>query len=178
MGAPQDTSTYEEPIRVGVPPDSTNLSVAVLFSRDAKTRKRVINGCHIGLAGNHEGRDRTLAKIAQKYFWPGLSKDVRIWVQHCDQCQKTKRKFDHPAEELHPVPVPNSSWKQIGIDLIGPLPTTTNGNKYVIVVTDYFSKWPEARASPTKETINVAEFLNDLILHHGCPDVAISDQGD
>eukprot|EP00731_Ephydatia_muelleri_P003495 Em0001g3495a len=39
---------------------------------------------------------------------------------------KTKRKFDHPAEELHHVPVPNSSWKQIGIDLIGPLPTTTN----------------------------------------------------
>ena len=91
-------------------------------------------------------------------------------VQHCDQCQKTKRKFDHPAEELHPVPVPNSSWKQIGIDLIGPLPTTTHGNKYVIVVTDYFSKWPEARASPTKEAINVAEFLNDLILRHGCPD--------
>ena len=68
-------------------------------------------------------------------------------VQHCDQCQKTKRKFDHPAEELHPVPVPNSSWKQVGIDLIGPLPTTTNGNKYVIVVTDYFSKWPDAPVS-------------------------------
>ena len=44
-------------------------------------------------------------------------------MQHCDQCQKTKRKFDHPAEELHRVPVPNSSWKQIGIDFIGPLPT-------------------------------------------------------
>ena len=66
-------------------------------------------------------------------------------MQHCDQCQKAKRKFDHPAEELHPVPVPNSSWKQIRVDLIGPLPTTTNGN---IVVTDYCSKWPEARASP------------------------------
>ena len=39
-------------------------------------------GCYIGLAGNHEGRDRTLAKIAQKYFWPGLSKDVRIWVSY------------------------------------------------------------------------------------------------
>ena len=91
--------------------------------------------------------------------------------------RRRKGKFDHPAEELHPVPVPNRSWKQIGIDLIGPLPTTTNGNKYVISVTDHFSKWPEARASPTKEAINVTEFLNDLILRHGCPDVAISDQG-
>ena len=109
-----------------------------LYIKDAKTRKEIINGCHIGLAGNHEGRDRTLAKIAQRYFWPGLSKDVRSWVsslschlnycqhlvffrfkkyfckyqvQHCDQCQKTKRKFDHPAEELNPAPVPNSSRK-------------------------------------------------------------------
>ena len=82
---------------------------------------------------------------------------------------------DHPAEELHPVPVPNSSWKQIGIDLIGPLPTTTNDNKYVIVVADYSFKWP-ARAS-TKEAINCADFVNDLILHHGCPDIAISDEG-
>ena len=51
----------------------------------------------------------------------------------------------------------------------------------MIVVTDYFSKWPEASASPKKEAINVADFLNDLIVHlivrHGCPDVAISDQG-
>ena len=115
--------------------DSKNRDALSLYIKDAKTKKQIINRCHIGLAGNHEGRDRTLAKIAQKYFWPGLSKDVRIWVsylschfyycqnlvfflfknyfcvcqvQHCDQCQKTKRKFDHPAEELHPVPVPNS----------------------------------------------------------------------
>ena len=67
--------------------------------------------------------------------------------------RRLKRKFDHPAEELHPaVPVSNSSWKQIRIDLIGPLPTTTNGNKYVIVVTDYFSKWPEACVSPNKRS--------------------------
>ena len=80
-------------------------------------------------------------------------------AQHCDQCQKTKRKFGHPAEELHPVPVPNSSWKQIGIDLIGPLPTTTNGNKYVIVVTDYFSKWPEHVHLQQKKPLMLLSFL-------------------
>ena len=56
-------------------------------------------------------------------------------MQHCDQCQKTKRKLDDEAAPC------TSSWKQIEIDLIRPLPTTTNGNKHVIVVTDYFSKW-------------------------------------
>ena len=54
-----------------------------------------------------------------------------------------RRIENYPSEELHSVPVPSSSWKQIRIDYIGPLPTTTctNGNKYVIVVIDCFSMW-------------------------------------
>eukprot|EP00731_Ephydatia_muelleri_P006766 Em0003g1014a len=115
--------------------------------------------------------------MTQQYFWPGITKDVKEWVECCDVCQRTKQKFDHPAAELHPVPEPSQSWKQIGIDIVGPLPCTEHGNKYIIVVTDYFTKWPEAKASPTKEAGNVAEFLFDLFLRHGCPDIALSDQG-
>ena len=62
--------------------DSKNGDKLSLYIEDTKRRKQIINGCHIGLAGNHEGRDRTLAKIAQKYFWPGLSKDERSWVSY------------------------------------------------------------------------------------------------
>ena len=98
-------------------------------------------------------------------------------IQHCDICQRTKRKFDHPSEPLHPVPVPSAVWSQLGIDLIGPLRETTSGNKYAIVVVDYFSKWPEARAVPTKEAIHVADFLYELFMRHGFPEVIISDQG-
>ena len=191
-----------------------------LVIRDQKVRRQIFEGCHVGPAGNHEGRDRTHAKIQEKYYWPGVTKDVKQWVswciaiivlnmhasaflvqndcwhcyqvsivfifacgcllcqvQHCDQCQRTKRKFDRPATQLHPVPVPNYSWKQIGIDLVGPLACTEEGNKYIIVVTDYFTKWPEARAAPTKEAFHVANFLFDLFLRHGCPDITISDQG-
>ena len=72
------------------------------------------------------------------------------------------------------MPVPNYSWKQIGIDLVGPLACTEEGNKYIIVVTDYFTKWPEARAAPTKEAFHVANFLFDLFLRHGCGVFAIA----
>ena len=48
---------------------------------------------------------------------------------------------------------------QVGIDLIGPLPTTSNGNKYVVTLVDYFSKWPEASPLPDK---GVAMFLFEL----------------
>ena len=78
-----------------------------------------------------------------------------------------KRKFDKPSLSLHPVPVRKGVWQQIGIDLVGPLPETLSGNKYIMTVTDYFSKWPEAKGIPTKEAYQVAEFLYALFMRHG-----------
>ena len=51
-----------------------------LVIKDPKTRTQVFEGCHVGPAGNHEGRDRTQAKIQEKYYWPGVTKDVKYWV--------------------------------------------------------------------------------------------------
>ena len=87
-----------------------------------------------------------------------------------------KRKFDHPSEPLHPLPVPSKVWSQIGVDLVGPLQVTSSGNQYIVVAVDYFSKWLEAKAIPSKEAIHVADFLNSLFLRHGFPEVLISDQ--
>ena len=50
---------------------------------------------------------------------------------------------------LHPIPV-SHTWKKVGIDLIK-LPKSRNDNQYCITLTDYFTKWPEAEAVPTKE---------------------------
>ena len=76
---------------------------------------------------------------------------------------------------LHPIPV-SDTWKKVGIDLIE-LPQSRNGNRYCITLTDYFSKWPEAEAIPTKEAKHVAAFLYKMILRHGYPEEIVSDQG-
>ena len=68
-------------------------------------------------------------------------------------------------------------WSQIGIDLIRTHSETSRGNNYAVVVVDYFSKWPEAKAIPTKEAVHVDDFLYDLFMRHGFPNVLISDQG-
>ena len=98
-------------------------------------------------------------------------------VQSCDVCQCVKHKFDKPALSLHPVSVQLGVWQQIGIDLVGHLPETPSGNRYIMTVTDYFSKWPEARAIPTKEASHVASFLHALFMCHGLSPCIISDQG-
>jgi hypothetical protein len=51
------------------------------------------------------------------------------------------------VEPLQPIPV-GKPFSKIGIDIVGPLPLTDNGNKYIVVATDYMTKWPEARAIP------------------------------
>ena len=51
--------------------------------------------------------------------------------------------------EMNPVPV-KSPWHHIGIDFVGPVPTSSKGNEYILTISDYCSKWVEAVALPTK----------------------------
>lgn len=50
-------------------------------------------------------------------------------------------------------------WCQVGMDWIGPMPETPRGNKYIVTLTDYFSKWAEAAPLPDKSAIGVAKFI-------------------
>lgn len=69
------------------------------------------------------------------------------------------KKLKTSAAELHPIPVKAQIWSQVGMDLIGPLTETPRGNKYIITLTDYFSKWAEATALPDKSADGVARFM-------------------
>jgi transposase InsO family protein len=69
-------------------------------------------------------------------------------------------------------------FQRIAIDILGPLPVTPRGNKYLLVLTDYFSKWAEALPLVTQE----AEVIADALIEHvftrlGMPAELHSDQG-
>uniref|UniRef100_A0A8C6S5A0 Integrase catalytic domain-containing protein n=1 Tax=Neogobius melanostomus TaxID=47308 RepID=A0A8C6S5A0_9GOBI len=114
----------------------------------------ILEACH----DNHFGRDKTLANISDHYYWKGMKSDV---YQHVKACEK----------------LPGQVWSLVGIDLIGPLQETSNGNKYIVAATDHFSKWTEATALPDKSAKSVAHFLCNVICRLGCMDTLISDQG-
>nr|GEZ03208.1 reverse transcriptase [Tanacetum cinerariifolium] len=63
-----------------------------------------------------------------------------------------------------------------GIDFMGPFPSS-KGNKYILVVVDYLSKWVEAKALPTNDARVVVRFLNSLFSRFGTPKAIISDRG-
>ena len=123
----------------------------------------------------HFGIQTTYEKIKERYYWKGMLKDIETYIKSCDQCQrrgKTKNK-----QELHSIPIYEPFYR-IGIDIVGPLPQTTKGNKYIVVAIDYFTKWPEARAIPEATAKEVTKFIyEDIICRHGCPQRILSDRG-
>lgn len=102
--------------------------------------------------------------------------DVKELCKHCDKCQHTNNVLQKPRSELHPIPV-SKVWDRVGIDLVGPLPETKCGNKYIVTLSDYFSKWPEAAPLKSKCAEGVADFLFDVFCRHGWPKIIQSDQG-
>ena len=125
--------------------------------------------------GGHLGVSKTVKKITQRYFWKGISKDVREFIKRCEICQRYDDKTLQP--ELQPLGV-KEPFGRLGIDTIGILPSTTNGNRYIVVAIDYLTKWVEARAIPDKATDTIVQFLIDeIICRHGCPREILSDQG-
>ncbi|KAL5502338.1 hypothetical protein EMCRGX_G009091 [Ephydatia muelleri] len=107
----------------------------------------------------HVGRDKTLAQISDRYYWPELYNQVCSYISSCERCQRINPKLKKGHAPLHPIPVKDEVWHQIGIDFIGPLAITPRGNKYIMTVTDYYSKWAEATPLQDKSAPSVAQFL-------------------
>lgn len=80
-------------------------------------------------------------------------------METCERCQRNNGKLRKNHEPLHPVPIKDQAWSQIGIDLIGPLVETSHGNKFIMTITDYYTKWAEATAIKDKTAESVARVL-------------------
>ena len=71
-----------------------------------------------------------------------------------------------------------SRFTRIAMDIQGPLPETPRGNKYILVISDYFSKWVEAYAMPDQTTDTIAGiFVREWVSRYGCPTFLHTDQG-
>ncbi|KAK3090267.1 hypothetical protein FSP39_010526 [Pinctada imbricata] len=140
-------------------------------------RKQILDHFHNNRLAGHLGREKTLSLIKKKYFWPGMSKDIRLWCQKCDMCAKLK---PGPGKGKSPLVsnLVNGPLDRIAIDIMGPLPETREGNLYIMVVGDYFTKWKEAYAIPNHNALTVADKLvNEFICRFGVPKTIHTDQG-
>ena len=95
-------------------------------------------------------------------------------MKTCDSCQKRGNK--EGTGYLNPIKI-RKSFERIGIDFVGPLERTKDGNWYILVVTDYLTKWPEAIAMKEATAENMIEFIyKQIICVHEYPKIILSDR--
>ena len=120
---------------------------------------------------------RTLGALQSRFYWPGLTSAVHRLVTRCHVRGSKKawgRKRRVPLKQY----VVGAPMERIAIDILGPLPETPRKNKFILVVSDYFTKWTESYPIPNQEATAVAEKLvSEFICRFGVPRQLHSDQG-
>ncbi|GKF75334.1 reverse transcriptase domain-containing protein [Tanacetum coccineum] len=136
----------------------------------------ILKSCHEGPTGGHHGANLTAKKVFDaSFFWPTIYRDAHAMIKSCDTCQrqgKISQRDEMPQNAIQVFEI-FDIW---GIDFIGPFPSS-NGNKYILVVVDYLSKWVEAMALPINDARVVVKFLKSLFARFGMPRAIISNHG-
>ena len=103
--------------------------------------EKALRSCHSAPGAGHQGVEKTLARLRQEAFWPNMHNEVKEFCKNCVLCQRSKLPNPTPAP-LTSMPI-GRSWEMIAVDILE-VPMSTNGNRYLMVVQDYFTKWAEA----------------------------------
>lgn len=138
-----------------------------------KFRKLAFNLVH---SLSHPGVNNTRKLVSQRFFWPGMNKDVSVWAKTCIPCQRSKVQR-HTVSFLGQFPAAGR-FEHIHTDIVGPLPTTSDGYRYLLTVIDRCTHWPEAFPIKDITAETVAKVIYDgWITRFGICRYLTSDQG-
>ncbi len=136
-------------------------------------RDRFVTLAHEG----HSGVVRTLQRVRETAWWPGVSTFVRNKVANCVACLQNSVRNTTRCTPLIPVEWPVVAWSKIGIDIVGELSAVPFTKRFAITVIDYHSRWPEVHFCSNVTSQVVIKFLTELFARWGIPEVLVSDNG-
>ena len=143
----------------------------------AKLQVDALRDLHQGAVGGHIGEEKMKHRLKVRFYWPGCTEAVGEWCRNCISC--TTRKTVAPKRRA-PLQTIKAGYPMqiVSVDLMGPLPETEDGCKYVMVAVDCFTRWVEVYAIRNQEATTVAKKLVDEIFcRFSPPEQLHSDQG-
>ena len=150
----------------------------VYIPNNKKLKEEILKENHDLVDVRHPGQHRMLELLKRNYWWPGLKKDVKRYIQGCFKCQQNKVQHQRKAGELHPLEISQGLWQEISIDIIGPLPKS-NGMDAIVIIVNRFTKMICLKVTTTNiSSEGMAKIYRDNIWKlHGIPRKILSDRG-
>src|SRR4051812_27080372 len=112
------------------------------------------------------------------YYWPKMMTEAIAYAKKCHVCQIHGDFVHQLPEQLHPT---DSTWpfEMWGMDIMGPIsPPSAKGHRFILAVTDYFSKWVEAISLREVKTSDVIQFIKHHVIYRfGVPRRIVHDNG-
>jgi len=150
---------------------------AFLTCVDQKEALTLMKETHDGDGGNHSGGRALCLKIKKDgHYWPTMLADCEAYAAKCEPCQRHGPMKNVPPEILRSVtaPYPFMRW---AMDIVGPMPPS-GSKRFLLVLTNYFTKWVEAQAYHKVKSRDVVTFIwKNIICLHGLPYEIVTDNG-
>ena len=139
--------------------------------------KDIVKQMHDSPMSGHLGVKKTKEKLLQRYYWFKLKQDVKLHIKMCDICAADKTPTKTPRAPMGHLKS-GGPWDTLAIDYLGPFPKSESGNKYILVMTDHFTKYVELIAVPNQQAEDCASrIMNEVISRWGTPLSIHCDQG-
>ncbi|GJU48905.1 putative reverse transcriptase domain-containing protein [Tanacetum coccineum] len=126
----------------------------------------------------HPGADKMYYDLRDRYWWPGMKKDIAEYVSKCLTCLKVKAEHQRPSGLLQQPEIPVWKWEGIAMDFVTKLPRTSSGHDTIWVIVDRLTK--SAHFLPMREDYKMERlarlYLNEIVARHGVPISIISDR--
>ena len=139
-------------------------------------RRQLMEKAHNSAFGAHQGRDKMLSRLTSRCYWPKQYEEVAAFVKNCHECQSSKPPSRYNVAELMPI-LSRKPLEIVNSDIMGPLNLTSEGNRYILVLADHFTKWMELFSLKTLEAREVANKISTFVCRHGVPLKILTDQG-
>ena len=135
-----------------------------------RCRSTVLKLVHDVPFAGHLGRRKTASRILQRFHWPGIFKST------CPECQKSTPRGP-PKAPLVPLPVIDVPFIRAAMDFVGPLPHSSSGNHFILVLCDYATRYPETIPLRTTDADCIVKELVKIFACVGVPDEIFTEQG-